>query len=294
MLQGEKHMTQRPRRRLAGGLLAGALALSGLALAAPSSAETTAGSSVRVWINKQHEVRMVDHLRPGLHRFVVRSGQPASFQLLKARRGYTKKEAVRDVARMFESAKVMKRFERNVTLLGGVSAQPGERGVMWAKLPRGRYWVVDTMPEKMEARDVKVLRVGGKRITGDLPGAKTLRAVSEHEWAAAPGTIPASGRLVLRNSSDANHMYGIARLADGKTVDDFAAWIEELKKGNETQPPVSFDIGTESGVVGAGRAMSLRYDLPPGDYVLVCWWPDTDMGNMPHVMMGMFKGLTLK
>ena len=287
-------MTQRPRRRLSGALLAGALAFTGLAVAPTSTAATTAGTSVKVWINKQNEVKMADQLRPGLHRFVVRSGQPASFQILKARRGYTQQEAVRDVARMFESPKVMKRFERNITFIAGVSAQPGDPGVMWAKLPRGRYWVVDTMPEKMQAKDVGILRVGGKRINGDLPGAKTLRAVSEHGWADAPNTIPASGRVVLRNSSDANHMYGIARLADGKTVDDFAAWIEELKKGNETQPPVSFDVGTESGIVGAGKAMSLKYDLPPGDYVLVCWWPDTDMHNMPHVMMGMFKGLTLK
>lgn len=287
-------MTQRPHRRLAGGLLAGALALSGLAIAAPATAETTAGSSVRVWINKQHEVKMVDQLRPGVHRIVLRSGQPSALQIMKARRGYTKTEAVRDAARMFESVKAMKRFERNITLWGGVSARSGEPGVMWAKLPRGRYWVVDTMPDRIQVDDVKVLRVKGARVAGDLPGAKTLRAVSTHGWADSPATMPASGRVVLRNSSDANHMYGLARLADGKTVDDFAAWVEELKKGNETPPPVSWDTGVEAGLVSPGGAMSLKYDLPAGDYVLVCWWPDTSMGNMPHVFMGMFKGVTLK
>ena len=132
------------------------------------------------------------------------------------------------------------------------------------------------------------------------PRDARTRPVDENDEIAGPGVvvvgpepeaIPASGRVVLRNSSDANHMFGLAKLKRGKTVDDFAAWIEKLRKGNETAPPVRFNVCTESGVVGAGRAMSLRYDLPAGEYVLVCWWPDTDMENMPHVMMGMFRGV---
>ena len=284
-------MTHSVRRRMFGGLFAAALAVSGLAVSVPATAETAEGHTAKVRINSQHEVKMTDELQPGVHRFVVRSEKAAAFQILSARRGYTKSEAARDANRMFENAKVMKRFERNITLIGGVSSRPGEAGVMWTRVTKGRYWVVDTMARQMQAEDISSFRVRGTVLAGGLPGASTLRADSKHSWAEGPQSIATSGRLVLRNGSDANHMFGIAKLKAGKTVDDFAAWIEELKKGNETAPPVRFDVGTESGVVGAGHAMSLRYDLPAGDYVLVCWWPDTDMGNMPHVMMGMFRGV---
>lgn len=283
------------RRRLAGGSLAAAVALSGLTTAAaPATADAATGATVRVFINKQSQIKMVDQMRPGVHRFVVRSGKQSSFQILKARPGYTKAEAARDANRMFENVRVMKRFERNTTLIGGVTAYPGEPGVMWTRVNKGRYWVVDTMSEPMQAEDISVFRVRGTRLSGALPGATTLQAVSEHAWADEPTILPTKGRLVLRNSSVANHMFGIAKLKRGKTVDDFATWIQQVQAGNETAPPVRFDVGTETGVVGAGRAMSMRYDLPAGKYVLVCWWPDTDMQNMPHVFMGMFRGLTVR
>jgi hypothetical protein len=40
--------------------------------------------------------------------------------------------------------------------------------------------------------------------------------------------------------------------------------------------------------------MTMRYSLSHGHYVLLCWWPDAEMGGMPHAFMGMFRGITLK
>ena len=65
-------------------------------------------------------------------------------------------------------------------------------------------------------------------------------------------------------------------------------------QGNETRAPVRWGVGMETGVVGPDRAMSMTYDLPPGKYVLMCWWPDTDMDNMPHVFMGMYREVTVR
>jgi hypothetical protein len=36
-----------------------------------------------------------------------------------------------------------------------------------------------------------------------------------------------------------------------------------------------------------------NYRLPRGEYVMLCWWPDAEMGGMPHVFMGMHRAITL-
>ena len=281
-------------RRLAAGALSLGLATTALSAATVGGAQAAEAPTVRVHITKYHNVKMPTRIRPGVHRFVVHSTRAAGFQLVRPHVGYTKREFARDVATMFDSPKVLRRFERNVELLGGVSSRPGEPGVMWARVPAGHYWVVDTMPEKLLPKKVLDLRSAGMRLSGTLPGAATLRAINETDFAQRPASIPGSGRLVLRNNSVDNHFFGISKLLPGKTMKDFEAWLDDAMKGENSAPPVSFDTGLETGVVGPGRAMSLKYDLPPGNYVMVCWWPDADMDNMPHVFMGMYRGLRVR
>jgi hypothetical protein len=42
-------------------------------------------------------------------------------------------------------------------------------------------------------------------------------------------------------------------------------------------------------VISPGRSMTVDYDLPPGQYVLLCFMPDPKMHGMPHALMGMIK-----
>ena len=281
-------------RRLAVGVLSLSLSTTVFSAVTLTAAEAAEAPTTRVWITKHRNVKMPSQLRPGVHRFAVRSAKSSGFQIIKPRAGYTKREIARDVAKMWEDVAVMKRFERNVSLIGGVSSRPGEPGFMWARLPAGRYWVVDTMPEQILPRKIKDLQVGGARLRGVLPGRATLQAVNDADFAATPKAIPGSGRLVLRNNSTSNHFFGMAKLRDGKTLADFDEWVENAMEGNETRAPVAWNTGLETGVVGPDRAMSLVYDLPPGKYVLMCWWPDTDMDNMPHVFMGMYREVTVR
>lgn len=283
-------------RRTGTAALSGAVAASALVVATTGTTQAAQdeASTIRVRITKYHNVKMPDVMRPGVHRFVVRSTKAAGFQIVRPHAGYTKREAMRDVRVMFERPRVLKRFERNTELIAGVSSRPGEPGIMWARVPRGSYWALDTNPSRLPARKVDTFRVAGERLHGVLPGRATLRAVNEVDWAQRPKAIPGSGRLVFRNNSTDNHFLGIAKLSKGKTIADFEEWVEQLMQGNETRPPVRFDVGLDTGVVGPGRAMSLKYDLPPGKYVMVCWWPDADMDNMPHVLMGMYRGLTVR
>lgn len=46
-------------------------------------------------------------------------------------------------------------------------------------------------------------------------------------------------------------------------------------------------------MVSPGKSMTMRYSLPPGNYVMICFWPDADMGGMPHAFMGMYRGIRI-
>lgn len=283
-------------RRLAAGLLSLALAGSFLTTATAGTAQASSATAptTRVWVTKYHNIEMPARIRPGVHRFVVRTSRQAGFQVIRPRQGYTKREALRDAGRMFENVTALRRFERNTVLMGGVNARKGEPGVMWTRLPRGHYWVLDVNDEQPKARKIHDLRVAGERIHGMLPSTDTIRSVGEAKWAARPKAINNRGILKYRNDSTDNHFIELVRLQPGKTEADFKEWVEQLMQGNETPPPVDFSATTGSGIIAPGKAMSMRYDLPAGKYMLLCWWPDSDMDAMPHVFMGMYRDITLR
>jgi hypothetical protein len=282
-------------------------ALGMLAAAAFTTATATAAGAastaptIKVFITKGHDVRMTTHLRPGVHRFAVRSARSASFQIAWARPGYTRAELSRDVNAGLNAdeanLKALKRFERNVTLLGGVPSKPGERGVLFVDLPAGRYFAVDTNAHVQKASDILTVRVGGLRLSGAMPRATaTVRAIHETDWAPNPKTVATRGLLRFTNASQDNHFIDIAPLAPGRTMKDFTAWMDKVTKGEDAGPPPIDMQATslDTGAVSPGHTMTMRYSLPKGDYVMLCWWPDAEMGGMPHAFMGMYRGLKVR
>ena len=279
-------------RRIAAGALS--LCLAGTALSAVTAADAheTVDRTVHVRINADRQISMPSHLRPGVHRFVIRSAKTSSFQIIKARAGYTKRDLSRDVGTMFNDVKAFKRFERNVQLFGGVPSRHGEPGVMRVRLRPGHYWVADTNDSETTPSDLADLRVGGARTGGRIGGTATLRAINEVDFAKRPRSIARKGLLRLRNDSVDNHFFEIAKLAPGKTMEDFRAWIKAVKNGENVPPPMDEKARSiDSGVISPGLAMSMPYRLSPGRYVVICWWSDADMDLMPHAFMGMYRGL---
>ena len=248
---------------------------------------------VDVFIDGTRTIGVAEQLRPGVHKFVVRSERQSGFQLLQSAAGYTKGEALRDVAEGLGAGKVraLKRFERNTTLVGGVYSAPEKPAVMWLDLEPGTYWAVDVNDMRPKPSEVVTIKVAGAATAAAMPDGPVIRAVDSTEFAKSPRSIPARGRLTFRNVSDQNHFVELARLAKGKTMADFEAWIEAVKSGNETPPPIDFRSSVGTGVIDPGREMAMTYSLRPGRYVMVCWWPDASMGGMPHAFMGMYRGI---
>ncbi|MGZ4644480.1 MAG: hypothetical protein ACXVX8_20370 [Blastococcus sp.] len=275
--------------------------LTGL-VAAP--AQATVAPTISVFITAGHTIKMTHHMHPGGHRFKVGSAKAASFQIVRPRNGYTKAMLVKDVANGLaaqdsstpKAIRAIKHFEAHVTLLGGVSSAPHHRGVMWANLTRGTYWMADTMPPVPAVEDILTVHVGGARVAGTLPSGKTIRAIDEATWASTPRSIPHKGVVRFVNDSTDNHFVTMAKLLPGKTVADFRRWVDQIKSGQNPGPP-PFDErvhGIDTGVVSPGHRMAIRYDIPRGRYVLLCFWPDAEHGGMPHAFMGMFRGIRVR
>ena len=129
-----------------------------------------------------------------------------------------------------------------------------------------------------------------------IPSAPTIQAINAVDWSANPKSIPVKGTLKFKNSSEDNHFVGMARLKDGKTMADFDAWIKKAASGQNPGPdPVDGSAPEiDTGVLSPGKSMAQKYKLIPGTYVIICWWPDADMDNMPHAFMGMYRGITVK
>ncbi len=272
---------------VAAGLFSGATVSTAGATSASAAAQT-----VEVLIKRDHTVVMPTEIRPGVSKFTISSRRAANLQILQAAEGYTKAEALRDIQASFakNNMRALRRFEANMRLLGGVPTTARRPATMSVNLDEGTYWALDTFPQKVVPADVLTFEVAGESVGGTLSG-HAIRATGEHTWGKATPQIPTTGRILFQNRSDAPHFIALAKLAKGKTMKDFRAWIAGLKQGEETPPPFNFRVSLDTGVISGGESMSLKYRLPAGRYVLTCWWQDSDMGGTPHTLLGMYRGL---
>ncbi len=287
-------------RRLAVVATALGTVTAGLMAGAPTSTASVAdarsapagGQAVNVVVNRDRTLTMPGTIRPGLTNFRITSRRAASFQLLQPAPGYTPREAARDANAAFtkNNLKALRRFEANTTLLGGVDTRPDKPTRMSVKLPRGSYWALDVSAPLLDPAKAFAFTVSGTSVGGRNTG-RIIRAVDSTKWGRLSQHLPTQGRIWFQNRSTENHFIVLAKLAKGKTMADFRRWVQQTKQGQQVAPPVSMRGGLDTGVISSGKSMSLPYRLAAGDYVLMCFWPDADMGGTPHVLMGMYRGL---
>jgi hypothetical protein len=106
----------------------------------------------------------------------------------------------------------------------------------------------------------------------------------------APDQIPAGlTTFKLNDSGKEMHHATLIKLDSGKTVQDLANGMKNMKPGT---PPPGWVIpagGPNAAPPGGGRALTMV--MKPGNYAIVCFIPDAK--GVPHVMHGMIKGLTV-
>ena len=275
--------------------LVSAAALTATVTAAPAQSAATA--PVEVSISATRVVTMPTTVQPGVNTFKITTANKrgSSFQLVMPAAGYSAAEAARDIEKGLDAGnvKAIKRFEANITLLGGMFVTKGTAGTLAVDLDLGTYWALDTNtndPDKFFAFTVEGADTGNVVPTP----AATIKAVKDSKWATKPASIPSKGLLTFKNAASNNHFIAMGKLKKGMTYKDFKKWLAAAQDGPPGPSPVNFSVGISSGVVSPGYSATFRYNVPKGNYVMACFWPDAEMGGMPHVFMGMHRAITVK
>ncbi|GAB3034997.1 hypothetical protein GCM10011376_19570 [Nocardioides flavus (ex Wang et al. 2016)] len=272
-------------------LTAGALTGSTAGAAGQDAARETAAATVDVTISGTRRITMPTTVQPGVSEFTVTSAKPSGFQIVSLHEGYTVEEAEADIKKGLDAGKLgpFRRFEANVTLVGGVSSTPDKAARFWVDLEPGSYIALDTRGRTNASKWFTFTAVGTDT-GGAMPDGAVLKAVQSAKWSKKPASIPRKGTMTFKNHSDQNHFVILVRMRKGASLQD----LKEFLMTEEGKPPVDFSTSLESAVISGGESVAMDYRLPKGTYAMLCFWPDASMGGMPHAMMGMMRTIRLK
>lgn len=233
-------------------------------------------------------LRGVRGLHAGRANLVVKGKghNSVTFGTLKA--GYTMPEFLKDAQQGFEknNLKAIKRVYANVDALGGLA--PGQTGTIVFPHP-GRYFALvtagrisqPTMFTVGSKRKTRMPHIDGRIVAKDGPG-----------WSGS-SNLPAQGTLMFKNAATTHvlHFMGMNQVKEGTTVEQVLAALQGPENAAPPEWVLSGEMGTD--VIAPHRAMTVDYDLPPGQYVVLCFMPDPNMHGMPHALMGMIEMIHL-
>jgi hypothetical protein len=179
---------------------------------------------------------------------------------------------------------------------GGIgTVAPGQTGTSSFELSEGRHIVWDD--ETGGANDdnngtrggiteIEVSGDGG----GELPDAAGTITADEYEFT-AEGLVAGATSVRFENAGDEFHHFIAAPMTPGATIDQVRAFFES--QGPPTgPPPLDFEKGVGSPVVGGGNEMVANLQLEAGRYAMVCFINDK-AGGPPHFTLGMLQEVTV-
>lgn len=180
--------------------------------------------------------------------------------------------------------KAFKRFLANTEILGGV--EPGGSGTI--VLPKAGEYAVFSFG----SRNLGEFTAGSATRSAPAPDVDgKIVGRTGPKWGGS-STLPAKGTFLFKNADrTVPHMVFLQQVAEGTTTDQ----VLEAIMSEEQGPPPEWVLpaSLETGSLSSGRKMTVDYDLPPGQYVVMCFFPDPNMKGMPHAFMGMLKMIHL-
>ncbi len=188
--------------------------------------------------------------------------------------------------------------DKTVFLGGPNGAGPGASSTTTAHLETGTYALFCFIPAADGENHVahgmftQVLVVRGATSVETPPEVAGSIVLGDFTFE-LPKDFTGKGMFVIDNQGNQIHELALYKIADGKTLDDAKAY---LLTPPGTPPPAGPPPITEGGgVVGLSprRQGWLDLDLAPGNYVLMCFFPDPTKDDTPHVLEGMIKDFTI-
>ena len=185
-------------------------------------------------------------------------------------------------------------FPKWIVEVGGPNApDPGSSTDATMNLEPGQYAflcfvdIPDHVPHftKGMVRGLKV--TAGATAAAPEPTSDVTVNLSDYAFTVQGALTAGKHTFKLVNKGPQPHEFEIVRLAPGKTAKDFMSFIAKMDG-----PPPGNALGGVAGFV-SGTTTYTTVDLTPGNYLLVCFVPDTKDGK-PHFEHGMTKEFTVK
>lgn len=183
-----------------------------------------------------------------------------------------------------------------VTMMGGVSAAPGESSTYWIDLTPGDYAYLSFSSDAEGVPDIAKGMLAALTVTSEESAVQPPAADIQIELVdfsfTMPDTLP-SGETMFHFSNHGvePHEMIVFRMADGAGVKEFmeAAMAEVQPEG---EPP--FQMVGVLPPVAAGAEAYVAMDLEPGSYVVSCFLPSPANEHAPHMALGMVRQVTVQ
>jgi hypothetical protein len=199
----------------------------------------------------------------------------------------------------------IKAVKPDTQFLGGPNgADPGASTSAIVKLEPGVYGVVCYIPANADGEPhakhgmigkVNVVKTDASvDVAPEISSTITLREFSFD----VPTDFDGKGTVAVSNQGAQVHELGIVKLAPDKRADDAKAFfLTPPGTPPPAGPPPFESIPGMGGVTGLSSQQKawLNMDLTPGNYLLICFFPDTSKEpELPHALRGMVKEFTIK
>lgn len=191
----------------------------------------------------------------------------------------------------------MKAFADTSVFVGGPNnVEPGQSVTATIHLEPGQYGVACFIPaddNKPHAAHGMVGQVTVATTPESTETAPTANAgtitTSEFTFVVSP-QFTGNGTVAFTNAGTQVHEVIVMKENPGKTADEVKSYLLA-----QTPPPGPPPFTAAGGVVGIGHGQTAyqEMNLAPGKYVLVCFFPDPNKGDIPHALEGMFKEITV-
>jgi hypothetical protein len=209
----------------------------------------------------------------------------AVLQVLRLHQGYSPVDLQNDIGPAFNGdTDAIGRLDDNVTWLSGASSTPSKPGWFDIRLGKGSYFLID-----QDGGGVTQLTVTGTAAPRTAPAAHGEIITYTYGFDAV-GTLPHDGWVRTTNKADQPHFIIAQKVVQGTTHREVARFI---KSGAQQNPSWLLRANSGLGVISEGKTGLWKIDLPKGEYLLQCFWPDR-MDGAPHFFHGMWELVQLR
>jgi hypothetical protein len=202
-------------------------------------------------------------------------------QVLRLHQGYTPVDLQADIGTAFSGdLAAIGRLDDKVTWLSGAQATLKKNGWFNIRLAAGNYLVVD-----QDGNGFGQFSVHGTTVKRTAPSAHGAGIITYTYGFATTGVLPHDGWVRTTNKADQPHFIVAQRVKQGTTHRQVARFIKSGAQGN---PSWALRANSGLGVISPTKTGMWKIDLPKGEYLLQCFWPDR-MDGAPHFFHGMWQ-----